>query len=156
MNAKPHMSMTKLVLLLAAIMLIPVAAFGSFFYWSMRSHGALDEIPVRAALIDADNLDRGNPVRGPVLWHEPDSDLVLLGIPGVGAPLEEVANPPAPTRSWLVLNEHSPSKEVKQRIGFRRYDLSCAYVENLRRAVPDIDDYALARLERICRGGRHA
>jgi hypothetical protein len=156
MTAKPHMSMTKLVLLLAGIMMIPVIAFGTFFAWEMRSHGDLGEIPVRAALIDADNLDRGNPAAGPVLWHEPDSNLVLLGIPGVGAPLEEVANPPAPTRSWLVLNEHSPSKEVKQRIGFRRYDLSCAYVQHLRRAVPDIDDYALARLEQICRGGRHA
>jgi len=156
MTATPHMSMTKLVLLLGAIMMIPVIAFGTFFYWEMRSHGALDEIPVRAALIDADNLDRGNPAAGPILWHKPDSDLVLLGIPGIGAPLEEVANPPAPRRAWLVLNEHSPSRELKQRVGFRRYDLSCAYVEHVRREVPDIDDYALARLEQICHAGRRA
>ena len=137
-------------------MLIPAIAFASFFAWTMRSGGELDQLPVRAALIDADNLDRGNPPGGPVLWREPGTDLVLLGIPGIGAPTEEIGNPPAPTRAWVVLNEHAADGKAKQRGGFRRYALSCSYVEQLRRQVPDIDASALARLEQICRSGRHA
>ncbi|HST36095.1 MAG TPA: hypothetical protein VLK25_05650 [Allosphingosinicella sp.] len=147
--------MAKLILLLAGFMMIPVIAFGSFFAWTMRTGGELAQIPVRAALIDADNLDRGNPAGGPVLWHEPDSNLVLLGIPGIGAPTEEIGNPPAPTRAWIVLNEHPADGKAKQRGGFRAYNLSCAYVEHLRHQVPDIDADAVARLEQICRSGRH-
>jgi hypothetical protein len=55
-----------------------------------------------------------------------------------------------------VLNEHSPDKQVKQRGAFRAYNLPCGYVEHLKREVPDMDDYARARLDHICRGGRHA
>ena len=155
-SVPPPVSTAKLVLLLAGFMLIPMIAIGIFFAWTMRSGGELDQIPVRAALIDADNLDRGNPAGGPVLRRQPDSNLVLLGIPGIGAPTVEIGNPPAPTRAWLVLNEHAADGKAKQRGGFRRYDLSCAYVEQLRRQVPDMDADARARLEHICRGGRHA
>jgi hypothetical protein len=151
------MPMRKLLLALAGLMLVPMLAFALFFAWTMRSHGALAEIPVRAALQGVDLLDRGNPATGPLLMREPGGgDLVFLGIPGVGAPIVDADDAPAPTRAWLVLNEHAPDKQIKQRGGFRSYDLSCAYVESLRREVPDMDDYAYARLERICRGVHRA
>jgi hypothetical protein len=152
-----HIPLRKLLLALGALMLAPMLAFAAFFAWTMRSHGALSEIPVQSALIDVDLLDRGNPPGEPKLMRQPGGgELMFLGIPGVGASLTEAGNAPPPTRAWLVLNEHAPDKQIKQRGAFRGYNLSCTYVEQLRRQVPDMDDYARARLERICRGVHHA
>lgn len=152
-----HMPLRKLLLALGALMLVPMLAFAAFFAWTMRSHGALSAIPVQAALVDVDLLDRGNPPGAPKLIRQPGGgDLVFLGIPGVGASLTEPGNAPPPTRAWLVLNEHAPDKQVRQRGAFRGYALSCAYVARLGRQVPDMDDYARARLEQICRGVHHA
>jgi hypothetical protein len=65
------MPMRRLLLALGALMLVPMLGMAIFFAWTMRSHGRLAEVPVRAALIDVDLLDRGNPPGGPLLMREP-------------------------------------------------------------------------------------
>jgi hypothetical protein len=76
----------------------------------------------------------------------------VLGIPGRGAadgfPAQD---PDAPRHAWLVLNDHSRSRTLRQLGSFKSYDLDCRYVDGLRRKVPDLDDYVLRHLRTLCR-----
>jgi hypothetical protein len=93
--------------------------------------------------------DRANTIPGPILKTSPDG-LAYLGIPGIGAPNVGRTDPPASQRSWIVLNEHSPTGRVRQINTYAKYDLDCKYVTEVETRVPDMDHHVRQLLRNIC------
>jgi hypothetical protein len=102
-----------------------------------------------AALQSAEYADRGRRDHGPVLQRRAGG-YAVVGIPGLGRPHVGATHPPPSGRSWLLLNEHSPTRAVRQINSYPAYDLSCGYVEGLPQMVSDVDDYVIAHLRTLC------
>jgi hypothetical protein len=137
---------TKLVI---AVILLGVLAPAIYFYWIFHaSDGELAEKPVWAMLQGLAMDDSTNGQAGPLLHN--GNGYIALGVPGRGAGIDDRASGPSSTRMWIVLNEHSGSRTLRQMNRFAAYDLRCAYVNGLAARVPHVDDYVLTYLRTIC------
>lgn len=137
-----------------AILLFVVAALAPFIYFFSITHisdGELTEKPVWVLLQGLAMDDSTNGRTGPLLHSDRDHGLLVLGVPGLGRAIDDQGSGPSSTRMWIVLNDHSASRTLRQTNRFAGYDLSCAYVGGLSRLVPYVDDYAVAYLRTICR-----
>jgi hypothetical protein len=135
-----------------AIILVSLAVLASaiWLYWILHtSDGELREKPVGAMLQGLAMDDGTNAQTGPLLHRE--NARVALGVPGRGLAMDDQGTGPASMRMWIVLNDHSASRTLRQSNRFAGYDLSCGYVQGLGALVPDLDDYVLAYLRTICR-----
>lgn len=128
---------------------ITLALGSAALLWNRDGSNELNEKAAWVVLQGVEYRDRGNPTRRPLIRHV-GNRYVVLGIPGVGQPNIGTTNPPASLRSWLILNEHSPDGRVHQINTYQRYELSCSFVDSVRSAVGDIDDYVLEYLRTIC------
>lgn len=117
----------------------------------LSSDGELTEKPVWVMLQGLAMDDSTNGREGPLLHRDRDQALLALGVPGRGPATDDQGTGPASTRMWIVLNDHSASRTLRQTNRFAGYDLSCGYVRGLSRLEPYVDDYAVAYLRTICR-----
>jgi hypothetical protein len=125
-----------------------------YLSWLMRGgDGELAMKPVWADLQGLEIREAADPRRGPLLMRRFGTrGYAALGIVGIGEPTECPCTDP-PRRAWLILNDHSPGREIHQVVHFREYDLPCGTISRVHAAVPDMDDHVLGYLGRICRPG---
>ena len=75
----------------------------------------------------------------------------VLGFRGVGEPRSSSVSGPKPRWSWVLLNEHHGSAEIKQMPQFGSYELPCSELAKVKRAARDVDGYVLNYLRSVCR-----
>ena len=100
-----------------AITIIALAALAPFiyFYWITHiSDGELTEKPVWVMLQGLAMDDSTNAQPGPLLHPDRDYGLLALGVPGRGPAIDDQGTVPSSTRMWLVLNDHSASRTLRQ------------------------------------------
>jgi hypothetical protein len=111
--------------------------------------GELADKPAWAALQRVEFDDRSSSLKGTELRRLPEG-YVVLAEQGRGEILDGYVAGPQPRRSWIMLNEHTAGKKVKQMGRFSAYVLPCTDVHGLENLKTDTDDYAISYRRSIC------
>jgi hypothetical protein len=138
-------------LIMTLVGLAALAPFICLHWLTHISDGELTEKPVWVMLQGLAMDDSTNAQAGPLLHPDRDHGLLALGVPGRGPAIDDQGTGPSSTRMWIVLNDHSTSRTLRQTNRFVGYELRCGYVTGLGALVPYVDDYVIAYLRTICR-----
>ena len=136
---------------LIGIAAVAAAIWGGWTLWAGVSNDEeLGHGDAWAALQTIEFAERGGQVEQPTIRRIPHTEYAALSIPGVGQPSGSPYADPVPKRAWVLLNEHSRDRKIRSLPQFSSYRMSCNSLADIRRSVPDVDDYVMAYLKSVC------